>query len=1225
MYILKKYKYILKPFGLFLIFLLMAIVSEKYILSDSISKIKTQNFQNSFYNKEKLSQDILNDLSVKLINHDSMSDYSFYENLKYLNNLFDREEISILITKNKELVYWSDNVIGFAGNENFENNKLIKLINSYNYYSNTNVGDLTIHALILIRYNYKIQNNFLNNSFAYSFNFPEDYEISESDNIGFFPVKNLSGEKVFFLNHIGEKPCIYNLIYIPIGLFLISFIFLFVLFYRINSHYIRRNNAVKSLILFIFLACIYLVMNVFNVPSSLYYLDIFSPKYFAYTSLWTSLGEFLVFAALILFWSINFYRSFDISENAKKNSLQRRVGLGISLFVTALLLILIRYLLHILIMNSSISFALYRVEDLSIYTLIGYLTIGLLCLSLIFICYKIVRLYRKHTRSEEFLTLISSIFLFLFFLTLFDKSFSFRLSLFFIPMYLVLFYSSRVKILSHRLSGTVLLVFMFTLFTLFNGIDFIKAHENKIQETMVMNLSSEHDPNAEIFIKEIDLEISSDTVLIKQLNRPFEELENYIVKNYFSSYFREYNIQITICGEGDNLIIQPENITRPCLSFFNEMLEKDGTQLGETNFFFLENTTGRISYAGRYELQPDSLTPSVNLFIELNSKLLSEGTGFPELLLPQNTLGSRLRTSFSFAKYNNGQLVDRGGDFLYALSSDTYDFSKIPLSLKSFDGFEHVIYFKSPDNCILVSREKETVFDYLISFPYIFVFFFFIALPVNAFSSSTRLINKGKSLRTRIQYSIIGIVIISLLVIGGGTIYYIISQYRSNHREDLVDRINSVSMELEVVINNDLINNYESNDLLNYELIRISEVFKTDINIFDTKGYLIATSRPEIFEKGLILPVMNKIAFQNLGMFKFPLFLHEEHISKMNFMSAYLPLNDNKGNISAYLNLPYFMQEKEFRQEITTFILAFFNIYVFLLLASVIVAWFVSSKITDPLKLIRENLRGVQLGKNPRPIHYKEDDEIGILVSEYNHKVEELAASADLLARSERESAWREMAKQIAHEIKNPLTPMKLNIQFLQRSNPKSMEDYDEIVKKVTGTIIEQIENLSTIATEFSNFAKMPKVHNEKFNLSERLLEIIGLYNYTGESEFITDFKLCESIQVLADKEQFSRAMINLIRNALQSIPDTRKGEIKISIEEETNFAVVKVSDNGKGIPDNLKESIFMPNFTTKSSGAGLGLAITKNIVEGFKGDIWFTSETDKGSTFFIRIPVVKE
>ncbi len=1219
-------RFIIKPLILFSVFLIVGFVSEKIIFNDNYQSTLINNFQKKFISKEKLATDVLNDLSGKLESYDSLSEHTFYEKLKYLDNIFEKEEISFLVFKNDNLIYWSDNIIGLNFTDRKETNSIIKLPNSYNYFIEKNIGDLSVQAFILIKYNYKIQNVFLENSFAKSLNLPNNFKIVEENLEYSVPVKNNSGETVFSLQHTGSGPCIYNLIFIPVFFFILSFIFLFILFYRLNSHLIHKNNSAKSLYLLIFLSAIYLIMNKFQIPMSLYSLELFSPEYFAYTFLWTSLGEFLVFVSLILFWSINFSRSFDIPDLSKKIKSKRRALLFLFLLFSGLYLVFIRFLIQVLIMNSGISFAVYRIEDLNFYTVLGYLSLGIMFFSFTLFSARIIQIFRKYSKANEFLIIVLLVYILFQSFFLFKNTEHLRLSIVFILVNLILFYTNKVKILTHKLSVTVILVFLFTLFTLFNVIDFVKIHENKIQETMALNLSSEHDPNAELFLKDIDVEICSDTNLVKMALKPFESIESYLIRNYFSGYFRDYDIQVTLCEKNDSLIITPENTTYQCVPFFDTLLATNGNEIQGTNFFFMENSTGHISYMGKYEIFPDTLTDPVTIFIELNSKLLSEGKGFPELLLPQNFPGNKFRNHFSFAKYHNGELVDRGGNFLYALSSSTYNFSEEPFSVLSFGGYEHVIYKKSINTYIVVSREEETIFDYLISFPYIFVFFFIMAMMANAFAlKKSQFFNKDKSLRSRIQLSIIGIVLTSLLIIGGGTIFYIISQYNTNHRKDLIDRINSVSLELEPSVYKLKNFDQQSLEILNIELIRISDVFKTDINIYDQFGYLVATSRPEIFEKGLVLPVMNKNAFKNMIVFNYPIFLDDEHIAEMNFMSAYLPIIDSEGNIAGYLNLPYFTREKEFRQEITTFILAFINIYVFLLLASIILAWFISSKITDPLKLIRENLRGVQLGKNPKPIHYKENDEIGILVSEYNHKVEELAASAELLARSERESAWREMAKQIAHEIKNPLTPMKLNIQFLQRSNPKSMEDYDEIVKKVTNTIIEQIDNLSTIANEFSNFAKMPKAHNEKFNLVQKLKEIIDLYDYTGESEFVTDFNGCESIIVYADKEQFSRAMINLIRNAIQSIPEQKKGIIKIEIEKNTTYALIKVIDNGKGIPENLRDSIFMPNFTTKSSGAGLGLAITKNIVENFKGDIWFTSEIEKGSTFFISIPIAED
>jgi two-component system, NtrC family, nitrogen regulation sensor histidine kinase NtrY len=285
------------------------------------------------------------------------------------------------------------------------------------------------------------------------------------------------------------------------------------------------------------------------------------------------------------------------------------------------------------------------------------------------------------------------------------------------------------------------------------------------------------------------------------------------------------------------------------------------------------------------------------------------------------------------------------------------------------------------------------------------------------------------------------------------------------------------------------------------------------------------------------------------------------------------------------------------------------------------VAVFISNQITRPLVLIQENLQKMQLGKRNEPIQYKRDDEIGSLVKEYNKKVDELAVSAELLARSERESAWREMAKQVAHEIKNPLTPMKLNIQHLQRAKGDG-EEFKKYVERVSAVLIEQIDNLSNIATEFSNFAKIPTARNQVFLLAEQLQKIIELFESHENVEIKFHPSKLENIEVNADREQLSRALINLLKNAIQSIPEGQTGKIDIHLKRRDHMALILVTDNGAGIPEELREKLFSPSFTTKSSGMGLGLAIVKNIVENFAGKIWFETDTEKGTTFYIEIPV---
>ena len=288
-----------------------------------------------------------------------------------------------------------------------------------------------------------------------------------------------------------------------------------------------------------------------------------------------------------------------------------------------------------------------------------------------------------------------------------------------------------------------------------------------------------------------------------------------------------------------------------------------------------------------------------------------------------------------------------------------------------------------------------------------------------------------------------------------------------------------------------------------------------------------------------------------------------------------------------------------------------------ILLVSVILA----DRITQPLRMIQNRIAQVSLSEKNEMIHYNRSDEIRGLVEEYNYMVKELERSAGLLAQSERESAWREMAKQIAHEIKNPLTPMKLNVQHLQRTIEAGKDDPD-MVDRISATLIEQIDSLSAIANEFSDFAKMPRARNARVNLVTKLKSLLQLFETTDKVRITLDLGDSKRVEVIADKEQLMRVLINLVKNGMQSIPEGRDGVILIKLETpEEGKALITVSDNGKGIKEEFRDKLFRPNFTTKSGGMGMGLAISHNIIRSLGGRIWYDTILNVGTTFYIELP----
>jgi len=312
----------------------------------------------------------------------------------------------------------------------------------------------------------------------------------------------------------------------------------------------------------------------------------------------------------------------------------------------------------------------------------------------------------------------------------------------------------------------------------------------------------------------------------------------------------------------------------------------------------------------------------------------------------------------------------------------------------------------------------------------------------------------------------------------------------------------------------------------------------------------------------------------------------------------------------------------ELQEEVQGFINTLLNIYVFLLLVAASVALFVANSITRPLAEIGQKLATIKLGKNER-IAWQSRNELGELIGEYNRMVEKLEDSTERLKQSERESAWREMARQVAHEIKNPLTPMKLSVQHLLRAYPTQPDLAAALVQRVSHTLIEQIDVLSDIASAFSNFAKMPEPQCEQLDLNQLISTVYRLFETQEEKHIQVECHLPEQpVFVFADRSQLTRILINLIKNALQSMPDGREGHVCVALSAQDNHALICVSDNGAGIPEAVQEQVFSPYFTTKSSGTGLGLALCKSMVEAMNGRIWFETRVGEGTRFCVDLKI---
>jgi nitrogen fixation/metabolism regulation signal transduction histidine kinase len=337
--------------------------------------------------------------------------------------------------------------------------------------------------------------------------------------------------------------------------------------------------------------------------------------------------------------------------------------------------------------------------------------------------------------------------------------------------------------------------------------------------------------------------------------------------------------------------------------------------------------------------------------------------------------------------------------------------------------------------------------------------------------------------------------------------------------------------------------------------------------------------------------------------------------------SAFSQIKDDKFKPLGILNLPYVEDDGYYENELNSFLIRLGQVYTFMLIIAFAFAYFLSSYITKPLKTISDKLSETSLSqKNEKIVLEANSKEINLLIKAYNEMVDELEKSAIKLAQSEREEAWREMAKQVAHEIKNPLTPMRLTVQSFQRKFDPTDPNVKQKMNDYSETLIQQIDTMSAVASAFSNFASMPAQQNETLNVVAVVELAMDIFN----EDYIVFQSDSPEIISKIDRTQLIRIITNLAKNAIQSIPENQENKaVLVRIQKEENYVLITVTDNGIGIQPKDVNRIFEPKFTTKNSGMGLGLGIIKNIIENYKGTITFETKYGEGTTFIVSLPII--
>ena len=481
-----------------------------------------------------------------------------------------------------------------------------------------------------------------------------------------------------------------------------------------------------------------------------------------------------------------------------------------------------------------------------------------------------------------------------------------------------------------------------------------------------------------------------------------------------------------------------------------------------------------------------------------------------------------------------------------------------------------------------------------------------------------------KSFKFKRQISIrfrIFIAMSSLVVIAfGGIAILTIPQYKEQsnkyHEQRLERKKSQLQRSISYVFQETPfgLNKAEIDSIFKEKIFQIADVQNVNFSIYSLDGNLLNST--------IIDSVKNKISdsiLKKLNQSKNLSIIQKTTIGKIQYRSSYSLVLDTFSNPIWILNLPYYDDDTLNTYELDSFIIIFGEVYFLILIIAIIFSYLISVYITKSLSEIGKKIKLTRLDKTNTKIQIKaRSKEVNILVESYNKMVGMLNESVEKLSKSNKEQAWREMAKQVAHEIKNPLTPMRLSVQSFQRNFDINDSEIDTKLDEFSKTLIQQIDTMSTIASAFSNFAEMPAQQGEKINIIETTRLALKIF----KEKHITFNSEHGNIQVSIDRTQMVRIVTNLIKNAVEACGSIEDPLIQVIIKKKNKKVVIDISDNGIGISKEIKSKIFEPKFTTKTSGMGLGLGMVKNLVSSYGGSISFKSKINLGTSFIISFPI---
>ena len=1131
-------------------------------------------------------------------------------------------------------IFWNTNKMAVALNDlyNADGNYIVNYQNGvFEFIKKTIVWNKTTYffcSLIPVHWQYFLQNEYLKSSFAVHQEIGNTYKIT--DNFDGAPVKNSDNKILFAIKEKKEShtdiPGSFSIL-----LRVIALIVLFVFINNVAAEIIRQQNFISG---FIFLVVLFfllrLVVYFFPFPFDYRSLTLFSSSVYYGGLINNSLGGLFLNAVLLL-WLIIFFRRFHRIDTIEPHKF-RIARITAKYFIFLLIPLLTFYTADIissLVTNSNISFNASDFFSLNIFSFIGF---AIICILLY------VWLYLTGIMLQSLLTL--SLPLYWRFILFISCSFLlinigiFQLqtqilliaSLFFLLVLVFIEFKNNPS-LSSLVNSSFFIIWALivtaaasALIVYQNSVS-EKATRLKIAATMQQDVDSTTTYLLKIALAGLTNDFFASNFYKFQNEDLNKQIKDSLASQIVSGYANKYTTHIYSFNNKNQTLYNSDSTS---YDIINSIVENKSIATGLNDLWYFKTTSGSYNYILKKKIYNDSSFMG-SVFVLLQSKSLKNNALVPELFKQVNDVTTQVDKGYAFGIYDKRRLVSSLAGFNFADSVSPQQIPQLKYYYIDSLGYSQLWYNANNDKLIIIAKKNNLLFNFITLFAYLFVLFIILAFLVH---ESKRVLEEPVqkftlrklfrfNIRTQIQTTIIGLSIFSFLIIGVATISFFIYRFNKNTTTQLINSSQIIANEIKQVLNSDI----ESEEDLEKRITDISAIHNTDINFYDKSGTLIVSSQPYIYSKDVLSNKINPEAFYEMHFRHSTRFVHKEAIGNFSYQSIYMPVKDESDETIAYLNVPLLSSHTELQEEISDFLITVIILNALIFIFAGAIAVTLTGRITSSLELIGNKMKEINIGKTNEEISWNTHDEIGTLVEEYNKMVKKLEQSVVALARSEREGAWQQMARQVAHEIKNPLTPMKLSIQYLQRAMESNTANAVNLSKKLASSLIEQIDQLSKIASDFSQFANIEHINPERFDITEVITSLVNIYK-TGTYTKIKYVNDNSKAEIFYDKTQVNRLFTNLIKNAIEAAKDSDAVEIFIKQFRADNHIIISVKDNGNGIQEELQSKIFDPNFTTKTSGTGLGLAICKAIVEKANGKIWFVTAPNEGTIFFVELPL---